>query len=72
MDEVVIPAGTYRAVRVDWEYEVPRKGTARGSDWFAPGAGKVKTVVVDGPGAGNVMNLSPFEPVRSDPSRDSN
>jgi|GEM_PF-5280401 len=39
-EEVVTPAGTFKAVRVDTEYP---KGTCWSKVWYAPGRGAVKT-----------------------------
>jgi hypothetical protein len=58
-ERVVVPAGTYRAVRVDMEmpYIDGRKGMAKRSYWYAPGVGRVKDVA-----DGEVTVLKSFTP----------
>lgn len=60
METVEVPAGTFKAVRVDWEWTDARNRTGRGSDWFATGAGLVKYVCTEGPSAGNVRAMREF------------
>ena len=49
-EEVIVPAGTFDAYRVDYEVETTIQGEAptyaRGTQWFAPGFGIVKSTSV--------------------------
>jgi hypothetical protein len=41
-EEVRVPAGTFRALRVDSEWSANGQGRERKKEWFAPGVGTVK------------------------------
>ena len=56
-EKVVVPAGTFTAVRVVWEYE----GGAQTS-WYAPGVGEVKRVVKRGGDEVVTRALKSFRP----------
>jgi len=59
-EEVAVHAGKFRAVRVDSEYTFAGvTGTARRTDWYAAGVGRVKSVYSEG---GTTWELSAFTP----------
>jgi len=47
VEEVEVPAGRFRAVRVEWDRDHPRSPDFRTTIWYAPGVGEVK-VALDG------------------------
>jgi hypothetical protein len=47
VDEVEVPAGRFRAVRVEWDRDQPAGADFRMTIWYAPGVGEVK-IAIDG------------------------
>jgi hypothetical protein len=43
-EEIEVPAGKFRAVRVDWDYTPVGQPTYKIKTWYAPGVGMVKMV----------------------------
>ncbi|MGK2857306.1 MAG: TapB family protein [Thermoanaerobaculia bacterium] len=60
-EKVVVPAGSFDALRVDYEVESivggQPTGAVRGSQWFAPGVGMVKTLSVIEMEAGELRSV---------------
>lgn len=61
VEEVVVPAGKYRAVRVEMVHSPAGGKETRYTSWFAPGVGEVK-VVVDGNKVRILKSFTPGKP----------
>jgi hypothetical protein len=57
-EEVTVPAGTFRTLRVDYGKDTPAGFEAAGSLWYAPGVGSVKNTR----GGKDVLLLKSFKP----------
>jgi hypothetical protein len=60
-EEVTVPAGRYKAVRVETEAKAG-KHTVKGTTWYAPGIGIVKEVVSSNNGLNQTNVLKSFTP----------
>ncbi len=63
-EEVEVPAGKFRALRVEWEINLEMQPIGKGlktTAWHAPGVGVVKTVTVSG-GTERTQVLKSFTP----------
>jgi hypothetical protein len=43
-EQIETPAGTYEALRIDWEFTVEKGAIQRASFWYAPRVGLVKNL----------------------------
>ena len=60
-EEVEVPAGKYKAIRIDETWE-DRRGPVRSSQWHAPGVGLVKQSTFEGSTETGVYVLKSFKP----------
>jgi hypothetical protein len=63
-EEIEVPAGKYRCIRVEWRYEVDG-ANEQCTTWFAPGVGEVKRVSDDGQNR-SVRVLKSFTPAKDE------
>jgi hypothetical protein len=61
LEKVTVPAGTFDAALVTSEFKTP-ESTMTSRQWFAPGVGLVKHIVVDPNGTTFELRLKKFEP----------
>jgi hypothetical protein len=58
VEDVEVPAGTFRAVRVEWDCAPDNEAPYRVTIWYAPGIGEVKTAI-DGKVRSTLRSFSP-------------
>lgn len=68
-EELEVPAGKFKAVRVDSETATARGVVSKGSQWYAPGVGMVKSVVIAGKRE-TVYELKSFTPGPDEKKKD--
>lgn len=68
-EEVEVPAGKFKALRVESEADASRKPALKDTHWYTPGVGYVKSVISIN-GRETTFELKSFTPGKDEPKKD--